>query len=70
MVERDRRDHGDVARDEVRRVPRAAHAHLEDAERDRLVGEPEVGERGERLEVGHPLLGPVVDELEERDAGA
>ena len=66
MIEPDRGDHGDVARDEVRGVPRAAHADLEHAEGDGLVGEPEVREGGQRLEVGHPLVSLVVDELEER----
>src|SRR5207245_2543744 len=51
VVEPDRAEHRDVAEDQVRRVPRAAHPHLEHAQADGLVGEPEIGDRGERLEV-------------------
>ena len=56
MVEPDRAEHRDVSEDQVRRVPRAAHPHLEHAQADGLVGEPEIGDRGERLEVGEPPL--------------
>ena len=67
MVERDRTDHADVAGDEVRRVPRPAHAHLVDAQPDRPVGEPQVRERRQRLEVRHLLLALRVHEQQERE---
>ena len=71
MVERDRRR----AR---RRRPRtrfvASHVppmpDLEHAERHRLVGEPQVGERGQRLEVRDLILALRVDQLAGRAAGA
>ena len=53
MVQPDRAQDGDVTRDEVRGVPRSAHPHLEDPQPDGLVREPQEGQRGERLEVGH-----------------
>ena len=41
VVHPDRGDHGSVAGDHVRRVPRSAHPDLEDAELDGFVGEPQ-----------------------------
>ena len=42
VVERDRRDHGDLGVDDVGRVPGAAHADLDDGHVDRRVGERRV----------------------------
>ncbi len=66
MVEGDRGEDGDVATDQVRGIPRPAHAHLEHAERDRLVREPQVGQRGERLEVGDLILALRIHEQQVR----
>ena len=66
VIERDRREHGDVAAHQVRGVPRAAHAHLEHAERDRLVREPQVREGAQRLEVRDLLLALGVDQQQVR----
>ena len=65
MIERDRCEHGDVALDEVGGIPATSHAHLEYTELHRPVREPQVGERGERLEVGHALIALAIDELQE-----
>src|SRR6266511_3923101 len=59
VVEGDGADHPDIAGHDVRGVPRAAHPHLEDAERHRLVRERYERERRERLEVRDPLALPV-----------
>ena len=61
MVERDGAQHGDVAANEVRRVPTPAHPDLEHTDRYRLVCEPEVGEGREGFEVGDLLVGLCVD---------
>ncbi len=66
VVERDRRQHGDVATDQVRRVPCPAHPHLEHPERHRLVREPQVRERAQRLEVRDLLLALGVHQHQER----
>ena len=66
MVEPDLADHGDVAGDEVRRIPRPAHPDLEHPEPHRLVGEPQERERRHDLEVGRRAVPASVDHLEVR----
>ena len=70
MVEVDGGDDGDLGIEDVRRVPRAAEADLDDRDVDRCVGEGGVGERDQHLEEVHPasagLEGPGVDELDQR----
>ena len=57
MIEGDRREDGDLSVAHVRRIPLAAHAHLDDGDVDRRVGEGGEGQHGEGLEVGEGLLG-------------
>ncbi len=71
VVEVDRRDDRDRGVDDVRRVPRAAHADLDDRDVDRQVGERGVRDGHEHLEVGHRRAAvddrAGVDHLDERD---
>ncbi len=64
VVQPDRGDHRDGRVHDVRRVPRAAHAHLDHRDVDGRVGEHGVRERGERLEVRQRVLVPGVDQVE------
>ena len=66
VVERDRGDHGDRAVDDVRRVPGAAHADLDDRDVDRRVGEGRVRHARQHLEEGEPVALLGVDHLDVR----
>ena len=70
VVDRDRGHDGDLPVDDVGRVPRAAHADLDDGHVDGRVRERRVGHGDDHLEVGHPgaALGDRagVDHLDER----
>jgi hypothetical protein len=63
VVERDRRDDGDASVDHVGRVPRAAHADLDDGDVDRRVREQGVGHADHDLEERHRVLPGRVDHL-------
>jgi hypothetical protein len=52
MVERDRREHGDLPVCDIRGIPLAAHADLEHHHVDRRVGEDRERQHGQRLEEG------------------
>ena len=70
MVDADRRDDRDLPVGDVRGVPRAAHADLDDGGVDRGVGEGCEGHRGDHLEVRQRVLRRVVDDLGvRRDVG-
>ena len=56
MIHRDPGDHGDLGRDDVRRIESTTKASLDERDINRLVGEVLEGHRGQHLEVGGFLL--------------
>ena len=62
MVDTDVRDDRDARVDDIRRVPRASQADLDDRDIDRLVGKPPERGRGHDLEVRRIDVDTALDE--------